>query len=156
MLGFNFDLLDQLSFYGSYHRHPVNKLIHLVCVPGIAWSALVWFASAGALVNVDVGGVLEKLGVPSVVARCARARRAPRLLSPPPGHILFSLRNPRPDTHAALHLPSPLLLTPFLTSNRPSPYLSHLFSSSKTARRCLIWRCWRRRCTPGITWRWSR
>ena len=26
------DLLDQLAFYGSYHRDPVNKAIHAVCV----------------------------------------------------------------------------------------------------------------------------
>lgn len=70
--GFNLDLLDQLSFYGCYHRHPMNKLIHLVCVPGIAWSALVWFAAAGPLVqDVHFGGLLAKLGVPSVLARCA-------------------------------------------------------------------------------------
>ena len=44
VLGLNFDLLDQLSFYGAYHRHPVNKAIHLVFVPCIIWSALVWMA----------------------------------------------------------------------------------------------------------------
>ena len=44
VLGLNFDLLDQLSFYGAYHRHPVNKAIHLVFVPLIVWSALVWMA----------------------------------------------------------------------------------------------------------------
>ena len=70
MLGFNLDLLDQLSFYGSYHRHPMNKLIHLVCVPGIAWSTLVWFAATGPLVQgVDLVGVLAKLGLPSFLAR---------------------------------------------------------------------------------------
>lgn len=70
--GFNLDLLDQLSFYGSYHRHPMNKLIHLVCVPGIAWSVLVWLAAAGPLVqDVHFGGLLAKFGMPSVLARCA-------------------------------------------------------------------------------------
>ena len=70
MFGFNLDLLDQLSFYGSYHRHPVNKLIHLVCVPGIAWSVLVWFAATGPLVQgVNLGGVLAEFGMPSVLAR---------------------------------------------------------------------------------------
>ena len=102
MFGFNLDLLDQLSFYGSYHRHPVNKLIHLVCVPGIAWSALVWFASAGALVNVDVGGVLEKLGVPSVVARCAHACAAPPLTTP-------RACSPVPSQSSPRHTPPPHL-----------------------------------------------
>jgi hypothetical protein len=69
--GFNLNLLDQLSFYGSYHRNPVNKLIHLACVPGIAWSALVWFAAYGPLVQgVHFGGVLASVGVPGVLARC--------------------------------------------------------------------------------------
>ena len=72
MFGLTFDLLDQLTFYGAYHRHPVNKLIHLVCVPGIAWSALVWLASCGPLVEgVGFGGVLAGLGVPSALARYA-------------------------------------------------------------------------------------
>ena len=35
-------LLDQLTFYGSYHRDARNKAVHLVCVPLIAWSVLVW------------------------------------------------------------------------------------------------------------------
>ena len=35
-------LLDQLTFYGSYHRDPRNKAVHLLCVPLIAWSVLVW------------------------------------------------------------------------------------------------------------------
>src|SRR5215470_15497249 len=26
--------------YGGYHRHPVNKAIHWVCVPLIVWSVL--------------------------------------------------------------------------------------------------------------------
>jgi len=37
-------LLDR---YGEFHRHPVNKAIHWVCVPLIVWSALgaLWSAS---------------------------------------------------------------------------------------------------------------
>jgi uncharacterized membrane protein YGL010W len=33
--------------YGGYHRHPVNKAIHWVCVPLIVWSVLgmLWAAS---------------------------------------------------------------------------------------------------------------
>ncbi|EEH57441.1 uncharacterized protein MICPUCDRAFT_58351 [Micromonas pusilla CCMP1545] len=47
--GLNADLLDQLSFYGSYHRNAINQCIHFVFVPGIVWSALVWMASSGPL-----------------------------------------------------------------------------------------------------------
>ncbi|KAI9507712.1 hypothetical protein F5148DRAFT_1276098 [Russula earlei] len=35
------DLLNirkQLTFYGAYHSHPVNVLIHVCCVPLIMWS----------------------------------------------------------------------------------------------------------------------
>jgi len=33
--------------YGGYHRHPVNKAIHWICVPLIVWSVLgmLWSAS---------------------------------------------------------------------------------------------------------------
>ena len=40
--------VDQLfERYGGYHRHPVNKAIHWVCVPLIVWSVLgmIWAAS---------------------------------------------------------------------------------------------------------------
>lgn len=47
--GLNADLLDQLSFYGAYHRNAINQCIHFVFVPGIVWSALVWMASSGPL-----------------------------------------------------------------------------------------------------------
>lgn len=72
MFGFSLDLLDQLTFYGSYHRDPVNKAIHLVCVPGIAWSALVWFAACGPLVEgAHLARWLGALGAPQTVAESA-------------------------------------------------------------------------------------
>ncbi|KAN0127009.1 Protein of unknown function (DUF962) domain containing protein [Russula decolorans] len=36
-----FDTRKQLSFYGSYHSHPINILIHIIFVPAIMWSAQV-------------------------------------------------------------------------------------------------------------------
>jgi uncharacterized membrane protein YGL010W len=35
---------DWLGEYGESHRHPVNKLVHWICVPAIMWSvlALLW------------------------------------------------------------------------------------------------------------------
>ncbi|GIL47469.1 hypothetical protein Vafri_4293 [Volvox africanus] len=43
------DLSEQLAFYGSYHNHPLNQLIHFFCVPAIAWSLFVWISAAGPL-----------------------------------------------------------------------------------------------------------
>ncbi|KAH0840106.1 hypothetical protein J3R83DRAFT_1080 [Lanmaoa asiatica] len=36
-----FDVRKQLAFYGSYHSHPVNVVIHIFGVPALLWSALV-------------------------------------------------------------------------------------------------------------------
>ncbi|KAF9222047.1 DUF962-domain-containing protein [Gyrodon lividus] len=36
-----FDIRKQLTFYGSYHSHPVNIFIHILGVPALLWSALV-------------------------------------------------------------------------------------------------------------------
>lgn len=59
-----FDLPHQLSFYASYHANPVyccslrnahsyilssNQVIHIVGVPTIVWSALVFFTYAKPL-----------------------------------------------------------------------------------------------------------
>ena len=35
--------------YGGYHRHPVNKAIHWICVPLIVWSVLGMLCSASPL-----------------------------------------------------------------------------------------------------------
>lgn len=52
----SFNLLDQLTFYGSYHNNPINQLIHFVFVPGIMFSILVWlaryqFGNLGSLIS---------------------------------------------------------------------------------------------------------
>ncbi|KAG9317643.1 hypothetical protein JVU11DRAFT_1854 [Chiua virens] len=36
-----FDVRKQLAFYGAYHSHPINVLIHIFGVPALLWSALV-------------------------------------------------------------------------------------------------------------------
>ena len=33
---------EDFAFYDEYHRHPINKLIHIVCIPGICWSLFVF------------------------------------------------------------------------------------------------------------------
>ncbi|CAB4397035.1 DUF962-domain-containing protein [Rhizophagus irregularis] len=47
------NLEEQLVFYAQYHRHKVNVLIHIVCVPLIFWSALVWAANTGPLLSYE-------------------------------------------------------------------------------------------------------
>eukprot|EP00877_Chromochloris_zofingiensis_P012010 jgi/Chrzof1/7062/Cz02g09110.t1 len=47
MAGLTFNLVDQLTFYGSYHTNKWNQLIHFIFVPAILWSLMVWLAYAG-------------------------------------------------------------------------------------------------------------
>lgn len=37
-----FSLEDQLTFYGAFHHNKWNQLIHIVFVPAIVWSAMVF------------------------------------------------------------------------------------------------------------------
>ncbi|KAJ1982877.1 hypothetical protein H4R35_000003 [Dimargaris xerosporica] len=53
-MGFN--LLDQLAFYGVYHRNPVNVAVHIVFVPAIYWSFMVLLSLYGPV----VGGAVEQ------------------------------------------------------------------------------------------------
>lgn len=60
--GFNFSLMDQLVFYGSYHRKKGNQLIHFIFVPLIMWSVGVWLAYTGPLSdNIDIPSHLHFL-----------------------------------------------------------------------------------------------
>ncbi|PNW75025.1 hypothetical protein CHLRE_12g499650v5 [Chlamydomonas reinhardtii] len=47
--GLNLNLREQLAFYGAYHNHPINQLIHFVFVPAILWSIFVWLSYIGPL-----------------------------------------------------------------------------------------------------------
>lgn len=42
--GFNLDVEDQLSFYGAYHTNPYNQILHVICVPLIWTTFIVWLA----------------------------------------------------------------------------------------------------------------
>lgn len=57
-VGFNFNLMDQLVFYGSYHHNPVNQLIHFVFVPALWWTAAVWLAYTPPLFALDAASYL--------------------------------------------------------------------------------------------------
>ena len=50
------DLQQLLAEYGSSHEHPVNKLIHWLCVPPILWSviALLWWLPFPAALQTEV------------------------------------------------------------------------------------------------------
>ena len=52
VMGLNFDLLEQLTFYGSYHSNKWNQLIHFVFVPSIVWSLCVWLCYSGPLLPI--------------------------------------------------------------------------------------------------------
>lgn len=59
VLGFNFDLMEQLSFYGAYHSNRWNQLIHFVFVPAIFFTVVVWLAYTPALVPWDAAAALR-------------------------------------------------------------------------------------------------
>jgi hypothetical protein len=63
-------LLSSLSFYGAYHNHAGNKLVHIVFVPCIWWSAAVFGCATGAL---------EKSVGCEVAQRCIAPRAAAHL-----------------------------------------------------------------------------
>ena len=37
-------MVPQLTFYASYHSHPINIAIHMICIPIILWSTLLFLA----------------------------------------------------------------------------------------------------------------
>jgi len=40
----SYDLTEQASIYGSYHHHPMNRLIHFICVPMILFAIILWLS----------------------------------------------------------------------------------------------------------------
>lgn len=48
---------SQLTFYASYHSHPINVAIHMICIPIILWSFLLYLA------HIPLGsGTVTKVG----------------------------------------------------------------------------------------------
>ncbi|KAG2445739.1 hypothetical protein HXX76_000345 [Chlamydomonas incerta] len=77
--GLNLNLREQLAFYGAYHNHPINQLIHFVFVPAILWSILVWLSyigPLGALLGAAGGEPLARLGLGGLAARLPAAAAA--------------------------------------------------------------------------------
>ena len=51
-----FNLEKQFSFYGAYHSNNVNKIIHVICVPAILWTSLVWLSNIPSIYSgKDIG-----------------------------------------------------------------------------------------------------
>jgi uncharacterized membrane protein YGL010W len=44
------NLETQIAFYAQFHHHPMNQLIHMVFVPSLMLSALVWLTATPELV----------------------------------------------------------------------------------------------------------
>jgi hypothetical protein len=65
--GINFNLMDQLTFYGSYHTRPGNQAIHFVFVPLIHWTVTVWLAYAPPPIPYDLPSHLGFL--PEAISR---------------------------------------------------------------------------------------
>ncbi|KAG0224712.1 hypothetical protein B0O80DRAFT_440877 [Mortierella sp. GBAus27b] len=74
-----FDLKYQLTQYASHHNNPVNIAIHLTCIPLILWSALVFAAKSGPLLQISQSSPLlarlaqllpPNAGILTMVAYC--------------------------------------------------------------------------------------
>ena len=39
-----YDTVDELTFYASYHSHPMNQLVHIVCVPLLLFTVFLFAA----------------------------------------------------------------------------------------------------------------
>lgn len=46
-----FNLEQQLTFYASYHNNKINQLIHIIFVPTIVWTVLVWTSNTVLIPN---------------------------------------------------------------------------------------------------------
>ena len=62
-MGGMLDLEQQVGFYAQYHHNSVNKWIHIVCIPQLLWTGLVFMAYTGAFVSVPVGAGLPAVPV---------------------------------------------------------------------------------------------
>jgi len=61
-------LADQMSVYAAYHRNPVNKAIHMVGIPAIVWSLMVFLALVPLF---EAGGIELTLAHVAAVALLA-------------------------------------------------------------------------------------
>lgn len=102
-------LMSQLVFYGQYHSHPLNQLIHFIFVPVLMWTVLVWAAGLPAL-----GALLGCAHAAACRCRCSRCTRCrcslPLLLLRAPGLHPVPCPALRAPTPRSVQLTAPLLL----------------------------------------------
>ncbi|KAK9696065.1 hypothetical protein K7432_012659 [Basidiobolus ranarum] len=56
---------NQFTFYGQYHSNKINILCHVICVPLIYWSALVFVMNIGVVTSTEI---LGNVYVPALVS----------------------------------------------------------------------------------------
>jgi uncharacterized membrane protein YGL010W len=56
----NLDMLEQLASYGAYHSHPINQLIHVIFVPVILFTLMVFVSYIPSAVTLSPEGILRK------------------------------------------------------------------------------------------------
>ncbi|OZJ02552.1 hypothetical protein BZG36_04502 [Bifiguratus adelaidae] len=66
-----FDLKHQLFVYGAHHHNKVNVFIHIVCIPLILWTSLVFSATTGPLVKTSLSLVEPNLAFFGMVVYAA-------------------------------------------------------------------------------------
>jgi len=62
-----FDFVAQLKFYAAYHHNVINKWIHIVCVPQILWTSMVFLAYVGPLVTIDSIPKYIEINIPLIL-----------------------------------------------------------------------------------------
>jgi uncharacterized membrane protein YGL010W len=56
----NFDMMEQLASYGAYHSHPINQLIHVIFVPVIIFTMMVFVSQIPPVWNVSPEGYMGR------------------------------------------------------------------------------------------------
>ena len=87
ILGLNTDLLEQLTFYGSYHRNKWNQALHFLFVPLILWAFSVWGCYTGPLFHVDLPSLAAHVLPDSIARSAARPPPPPHPTLPFPSYI---------------------------------------------------------------------
>lgn len=68
------NITDALAFYGVYHRHPINQIIHFFGVPCIIWSLLVFLSH----LKIHLPCVVSLAWLPLLLGSCTRTRTSSR------------------------------------------------------------------------------
>ena len=75
-----YDTVDELTFYASYHSHPMNQLVHIVCVPLLLFTVLHFRGLRATADQVDTATDVAAPRRRVRVVAAPRPRRATRRL----------------------------------------------------------------------------